>query len=238
MIKEAIDRILQLGQAEIFKDITEDGRVFTSKALHPVLDPTPAPLNGSTLTALVDFLKVEPDVDDFEAFFHIESCKQVSLVSHIIGANEQRKKYITVTHEVKEFPYGLFMPVEDFVIRIQTFFIQDATTAAILKIAGNVTHNATLTVTDDGVTQSASAKTGIARVENVTVPNPVTLRPYRTFLDVGQQPGCLFVFRMKQTDKGPECALFEADSGLWKLEAISEIKAWLMDNAPWVKVVG
>jgi len=91
---------------------------------------------------------------------------------------------------------------------------------------------------DDGVTQAVEAKTGIARVENVTVPNPVTLRPYRTFLDVAEQPKCLFVFRMRQADKGPECALFEADSGLWKLEAIRQIKDWLYANAAGVSVVG
>jgi hypothetical protein len=35
---------------------------------------------------------------------------------------------------------------------------------------------------------------------------------------------------MKQTDKGPECALFEADSGIWKLAAIQSIKTWLREN--------
>jgi hypothetical protein len=189
------------------------------------------------LTALIGFIGAERELDP-DAFFHIESYKSVSLISLILGANRQREKYITVNHEVKEFQYGRYLPVDEFIVGIQTFFIQDETTAAILRITGNITHESTMKVLDDGVTQNVSAKTGIARIENVAVPNPVTLRPYRTFLDVKNQPACLFVFRMKQTDKGPECALFDADSGLWKLEAIKEINAFLYEKAPEIRIVG
>lgn len=59
------------------------------------------------------------------------------------------------------------------------------------------------------------------------VPNPVKLKPYRTFLEV-DQPVSEFIFRMKQ-DKydGVLCALFEADGGAWKMEATERIKKYL-----------
>lgn len=72
-----------------------------------------------------------------------------------------------------------------------------------------------------------TVKTGIASKGEAIVPNPVHLRPYRTFLEV-DQPESDFVFRMKQ-DKydGIQCAVFEADGGAWKMEATHSIKEYL-----------
>lgn len=43
-----------------------------------------------------------------------------------------------------------------------------------------------------------------------------------------EQPESQFVFRMKE-DKydGVQCALFEADGGAWRLNAMANIKAYL-----------
>jgi hypothetical protein len=44
-----------------------------------------------------------------------------------------------------------------------------------------------------------------------------------------EQPVSSFIFRMKEDkySKGIQCALFEADGGAWKLEAMQAIKAYL-----------
>lgn len=60
------------------------------------------------------------------------------------------------------------------------------------------------------------------------VPNPVTLIPYRTFLEV-QQPASDFIFRMKSSC-GVQCAIFEADGGTWKNEAMNNIKEYLKNE--------
>lgn len=77
------------------------------------------------------------------------------------------------------------------------------------------------------MTQKASVKTGIASKSDAIVPNPVVLRPFRTFVEV-EQPKSDFIFRMKQ-DKydGITCAIFEADGGAWKNAAMANIKAYL-----------
>lgn len=42
------------------------------------------------------------------------------------------------------------------------------------------------------------------------------------------QPESEFIFRLRsQAGAIPECALFEADGGKWKLDAVLAIKAWL-----------
>jgi hypothetical protein len=112
------------------------------------------------------------------------------------------------------------------IIFLPSCFVENNDKAKILKIVGNIKDKAVRQYGDDGITQQVTAKTGLALVEDVPVPNPVMLAPFRTFMEV-EQPESKFVFRMKRGDDGPECALFEADGGAWKLEAMKRIKAYL-----------
>lgn len=101
-----------------------------------------------------------------------------------------------------------------------------------MKIVGNLSQGTEANFADDGMTQQVMAKAGVARVAMVSLPNPVELRPFRTFADIGQ-PASKFVLRIKaDKDHGPRCALFEADGGAWKNTAIATIKAWLTENGP------
>ncbi len=83
---------------------------------------------------------------------------------------------------------------------------------------------------DDGVTQKATVSKGIASKEQCIVPNPVHLQPFRTFVEV-DQPESAFVFRMRDDGRdGVQCAIFEADGGAWKNEAMENIRAYLQDE--------
>jgi hypothetical protein len=96
----------------------------------------------------------------------------------------------------------------------------------ILALVGTIKEENVRTTGDDGISQRVVAKTGIARVEEVDVPNPVTLVPFRTFVEV-PQPASKFIFRMQD---GPKAALFEADAGAWKMQAMAGIKKFLKEN--------
>ena len=78
-------------------------------------------------------------------------------------------------------------------------------------------------IVDNGINQTTTVKSGVASLAKATAPNPVTLRPYRTFTEV-EQPSSQFVLRI---NKEAELALFEADGGKWKLEAIKNIADYL-----------
>lgn len=58
------------------------------------------------------------------------------------------------------------------------------------------------------------------------MPNPVKLRPYRTFMEI-EQPESAYVFRVKDSEKGPYFKLVEADGGLWKSIVMKRIKEYL-----------
>ena len=82
---------------------------------------------------------------------------------------------------------------------------------------------------DDGVSQKATVKTGIASKGDAIVPSPACLKPFRTFVEV-DQPISSFIFRMKDDRCGGiQCALFEADGGAWKVSAMASIKAYLTE---------
>lgn len=100
------------------------------------------------------------------------------------------------------------------------FFI--ARKAPLAKLAGNATAETVVTLVDDGITQMVSMKTGAHMEDTQAVKGLVKLAPWRTFRDV-DQPASDFIFRVKKNGDVPQFALFEADGGAWKLEALDNI---------------
>jgi hypothetical protein len=225
MIKAAIDRILGLAPVQ---RLTIDGREYTDQVIYPVHDPVPAPLQIHTLTGLVDYIAAHKDVlDDLEGetpFFHVISHKEVELRSALTTVFCQRKTFLSATPpESRGYPFGTWLDPESFIIALQAMFVPDEITAQLLALVSSIKEEAVKTSGDDGISQTVTARAGVALVTEVKVPNPVTLRPYRTFMEV-EQPAISCVFRLRQ---GPMLSLHEADGGLWRLEAIKSIKAYL-----------
>jgi hypothetical protein len=65
----------------------------------------------------------------------------------------------------------------------------------------------------------------------VDLPNPVRLRPYRTFPEV-EQPASLYVMRAKsgQGQDVPSFALFEVEDPVWRAVARASIATYLRAN--------
>lgn len=133
---------------------------------------------------------------------------------------------VLATAEVPRFNYGDFYDAESFNIALQSKFLDTEDKATILQVVGNLKEDAVRTMTDDGVSQVTAVRTGVATVADVKVPNPVTLRPFRTFIEV-DQPESRFIFRMRE---GGRCAIFEADGGAWKLAAKKNIYNYLKEQ--------
>lgn len=173
---------------------------------------------------------------------HVVSHREVHVVSGLFGRAEQRKTFARAMAEAvltnSNFSFGNFYDCETFVIKLLSLFEAHDGRAAVLKIVGNIKEENVRNASDDGVTQTVTAKAGIVRVEEVDVPNPVYLAPFRTFREV-TQPLSPFVLRMKQGRDGglPTVALFEADGGKWKLDAIAFIKEYLSKSLTDVVII-
>lgn len=227
MIKEALQYLVELGKAE---EHTINGDTYSDKPLHRIdmYIPKANAIEMHTLTSLVDYIKSDVDTMSEKMIVEVASPTKVNLHSQL-DYNRDREKLVSVSARVPEFSFNNFMDQEKFCINLQSKFIDDPQTdrSLILKFAGTVEAGTVADYGDDGITQKATVKTGIVSKGDAIIPNPVKLRPYRTFLEV-EQPISEFIFRMKQ-DKydGINCAIFEADGGAWQIAATKAIKEYL-----------
>jgi hypothetical protein len=165
---------------------------------------------------------------------HVVSPNCVKVLGPLDDRSRVRETFVEATCAdlTKDF-IGQFRVHEDFMIGLQTRFTDLGQRPDILKLIGSVKSEKVSQSMDDGVGQVITARAGAVLVGEVTVPNPVSLAPFRTFRDV-QQPTSLFVLRVQPGKEGslPGVALFEADGGGWRLDAIDKIAKWLKDNVP------
>jgi len=225
MIKEALQYIVGL-KAPVIEEI--NGQKYSDKGLNRIsYIPYADSIELSTLTSLVDYIASEIDKMKGKMIVHVVSPTEVRLYS-ALDIERSRENVAVVKARVPEFEFGRFIDHENFLINMQAKFIRNEDRDLILKFAGTVEDGTVAQYGDDGVTQQATVKNGIASKTDAIVPNPVALIPYRTFIEVNQ-PESNFIFRMK-SDRGVQCAIFEADGGAWKNDAMYHIKKYLANE--------
>jgi hypothetical protein len=145
----------------------------------------------------------------------------------------RRNVYATATTSMhgNGFPFGQYQDAESFVIGLQTLFLPSPQRDEILMLLASIKESVVRETVDNGVSQEVKTAGGVVMVGMTKVPNPVELQPYRTFREVAQ-PFSRFVIRLRSGKDGekPACALFEADGGSWKLEAILSIRGYLLST--------
>lgn len=238
MIKEAIDRILELAEPNIVENV--NGR-FSDKKMTRMDDELRAvAISMNTLSSLVDYIKGQEDFKQIPYIVQVVSPTYVKLIS-ALDKDRMRETLVEINAEIPEFPFGQFIDNERFIINVQSKFADGAFTddkAVILAFAGNVKSGTVTKYGDDGVSQKAAIKKGITSLSEVEVPSPCMLMPYRTFVEVSQ-PVSRFIFRVRDDERsgGVACALYEADGGAWKNEAKDNIKEFLETHLKDVKNV-
>lgn len=237
MLKEFVEKVLELGKPE---PVVIGGLSYSARPLHCVAPPSPyATITLHTLTGLADAISGQLDsltVSDWVLV--MESYKHVRLVERKTDLYGRRAVLVTVDLDDGEpFRFNQFIPREEFVIGLQSRFVQDETTAALLRLTSSLEASTVALAEDDGISQRTTVKQGVALKEQVTVKGRRTLRPHRTFREI-DQPASEFVFRLRSVNgEVPQCALFEADGGKWKLDAVLGIKAWLEAKGLGVPIV-
>lgn len=178
-----------------------------------------------TLAAIVDYLKAGADKRQ-EIMINVVSPSKV----HVYGPMNdfgEREELLRATLVQDSIMLNQFINREQLNIMLQSQFKDTPDKKAIIDFISHLKEDKDSSeVMDDGVTQTATVKTGVASVGRAKVPNPVTLKPYRTFTEV-DQPESLFVFRMAEGMRG---AIYEADGGMWKNAAIKGIKDYLTSS--------
>lgn len=197
------------------------------------------PLHTESLTSVVDYIKNDTDAGALGTsgrfIVHVEDYNRVSLYKEL-NTDKKRDFLISAKYESGGFGFSQFVPLEQFIISLQAAFVQDENTAKLLAFISSVRNDSSVTQNDDGVGQTVTVRQGISLAQKVTAPNPVALRPFRTFAEV-EQPVSDFVFRIKKTDNGAFAALFPADGDHWKHTAITSAAEYFKDNLDGADVI-
>ncbi|HEM3871635.1 TPA: hypothetical protein U1U91_000691 [Streptococcus suis] len=226
-IKAALEYAVELNQHGLEIVTAGDGTEYydANKTRMVELDPKryPRTLELSTLTSLVEYLKSDLNgMQDQRLIVAVEKNDEVCVWSEN-DEFEHRTLLVDVKARVPELTFGRSLSSEQFNIMLQSNFIDDNDRSALLEFASALKIENGAEIDDNGVFQVATVKTGVASLAKGKAPNPVLLRPYRTFGEV-EQPASLFVFRI---DKNAQMALFEADGKRWVQEAVGNIAAYL-----------
>ena len=227
------------GRAAPGEENAEDMRLYATRGMKEIKPPRDPKYTLTTLEGLVAFIKDGPDGmlesptpnDDLSPVqplvIHVRTPTLVELDTAIKGPWRERDTLVTCQ------PVGLpnitlerFMDPESFLIMLMTAFKDGGDRAEVVKLVGTLETEAITNLSDDGFTQKATARTGVAHVGQASVKNPITLLPFRTFAEV-DQPASQYVIRLKGGgDKNlPHVALFPICDGKWQAKALANVKA-------------
>lgn len=243
---EAVREIAELAKRQTFEI---EGKTFSLTDLRQVdTRPIPAALRVSTLTALKDYLTADidrllswrdPEREDSreDLMLHVESPSVVELIGRVQGDWNKRIVWVRAQREeLGALKFGSYLDHETFMIGLLTQFESTEDLAEVLRVIGTMKAESVNTSADDRMSQTVSARRGVALAENIKVPSPVMLRPYRTFREF-EQPESPFLFRLRNTEGMPECALFDASGAAWKTVAVESIRKWLAENIKDIPVI-
>lgn len=238
-IKEALEYAVELAEDQEKIIETIDGTEYYDANKHSLreLDPIkyPQALKLNSLTGLVHYIKDKLDIDDFDNerfILNVESPTRVSFISEL-DEDEKRAVYAIADAITPEYKFDYYYPVETFNIKLASAFCKTEARQTMLQLSSAIKIDNGVQLSDDGVSQIATVKSGVASVNQAKLPNPVALKPYRTFLEV-DQPESEFIFRLNDQ---PGAALYEADGSMWQLTAKANIFEYLSNELKDIKNV-
>ena len=220
MLKEFVEKIVSLAAPTTYE---VDGKTYASKPLTLIEEEPPAPgclfVNG--LDSVCKLIRNEAAKIGRQIFIQAEDYRTVKVFT-TYGDKFDRYVLYTCNADTPRISTGSYKDYESAVVELRSLYIPNDGTEYLLKLLSSISSESKVTTTDNGVTQKVEAKSGIALKEVVTVEPRVSLKPFRTFLEV-PQPESEFLLRISQSGT---IGLFEADGGVWKLEATRNIAAY------------
>ncbi|GAK31881.1 hypothetical protein WOSG25_180320 [Weissella oryzae SG25] len=225
-VKAAEKAVFEVGEDTF---LIEDGRV---RRFEP--NDAPQTIESHTLSGVVTAIK-ENLLGASVKSIQVVSPTKV-LVFGKVDNFGNRPELASVEAITPEFPFESYLDQEKFQIKMRANFIANDHRDILIKFAGDVTDTNEQSYSDDGITQRATVKDGVASKAVAEVPSPAVLKPYRTFNEVAQ-PESEFIYRIKKSDGDIYMALFEADGGAWANEAMANVAAYLEAALPVTPVI-
>lgn len=216
MLSKMIDKIVSLADTKTFDINGQTYADHTLVRIPPHVD-RPAAIDVSGLDGVCKLIRTELSKIGTTIMVQAVSYKKVEVMTTYLEDFSRNVLY-RATADVPGFTGG-WREREEALIQLRSLFIPNDGTKYLLDLLSRISDDSSITTNDNGVTQSIEARQGIALNGLVEVRPRVDLQPFRTFLEV-PQPESEFLLRV---DKNRGIGFFEADGGVWKLEAKSNI---------------
>lgn len=229
--KEFIEKIEDMTGPKV---IETDHGAFSDKQLHRIEDRLLDTIKLSSLNGLVTMMKQEMDNYDKPLFVRVVSPEQVDVLGTVRYDMQRERPYVAYA-KFNSFDFDSYMSIENMIICLKSRFAPTEDRDYLVQLLGNITDQQSVQTKDDGITQSATVKSGIQLIGEQRIKPIVTLKPYRTFLEV-EQPESDFLIRLKDG----RAALFEADGGAWEREAVKNVAdklRELLEDVPNVHII-
>lgn len=227
MIKEALQYLVGLKDNKTYEI---EGVTFSDNQLHEVA-PTVYRRDRmafGSLDAIVKMVRTElneyKEMVGLPVFIRIEDHLNVDVFTRTDVQEERLHPYRATCKDV-EFKEG-WRDQQTAIIELKSRFLPTDDADYLLNLISRINNEQGVQSTDNGVSQTVTAKSGVSLMQTETVKPRLTLMPFRTFREV-PQPESEFILRLD--DKG-RIGLFEADGGMWKIEAKLNIEAYLNEK--------
>ncbi len=223
MLAKMIDKIVSLKQTRTFEI---DGQTYTDGHLTRIPPHVDRPecITVSGLDGVCKLIRTELEMVGVTILVQAKSYNTVEVMTTYLPDFSRNALY-RAEADVPGLRTG-FRDRETALIELRSLFIPGEGTAYLLDLLSRITDEKSVTTRDNGVTQVVEARQGVALNAMVEIRPRVLLRPFRTFLEV-EQPESEFLLRV-DADKG--IGFFEADGGVWRLEAKRNIADYFASN--------
>lgn len=220
MLKSFVEKLTELATPKTYET---EGAVYASRELFFIDEKKRRPrcIDVTGLDSICKLVRNEAGHIGRQIFVRVSDYREVSVFT-TLDSDEERFYLYKCAADTPSVTMGRFLPYENAVIEIRSLYIPNSDTDYLLKLLSSVSSESKVTSTDNGVTQKVEARAGIALNTLVDVKPRVTLKPFRTFIEV-EQPESEFLLRV--SDRG-EIGLFPADGGVWKLEATRNVAGY------------
>lgn len=219
MLKEAIEKIETMAQPATYNI---NGDTYCREHLHriePHVD-RPVRFHVSGLDSICKLIREEYNFLNSTLIVSVDSYSRVTVYTSLLD-DLSRDEIYRAEADVPGFREG-YRNAEEAIIQLRSLFHPNEGTEYLLNLLSRIDVSEGVTSADNGVTQTVTARQGVSLKEKVAINPRVNLQPFRTFLEV-DQPESEFLLRVN--DSG-NVGLFEADGGVWKLEAKRNIAAY------------
>jgi len=216
MLKEAIEKIVSLAENKTYSIGTH---TYADKPLVLIEEPVDRPQN-CTVNGLDSAAKlVRNEIARVTCPIFIRVCDPRKVTIFTTYRDDCKRDLLyTVDCDVPQFAAG-WREQDAAIIELRSKFIENDGVKYLIDLLSRIVKEDSVASSDNGVTQTVEARQGISLSSKVTVKPRVKLIPYRSFLEI-EQPESEFLLRL---DENGRIGLFEADGGMWQMDAKKRI---------------